>query len=1230
MKIPKKLHAFTLGLLVVIGISAAAHWQWLVLPGILTASDWWYIPNDVFKEYLTAPKILEGAVDFNPGRLTPTFDLLRVIGGVIAFYFHAFPIWERLFFLWPIALLGPVPIYIILYRRFSSALGAISGSVVYICNSYILAREISHVHIAIAYLLFAPLLFLTLDNLLSRPSIKTGALFTLAAIIFSVYEIRILYIIAIMLIAYVLYTFITKISAPSYKLFSVAQLSVIVIILAQSFWLIPFIFSHESLGYATFTERGLFQSFGTIQHSITLSDPAWTGKGYIPFTTQPIQLFLYAIPIFALLWAGIKPKGEKTKDLWFWLVVACIGAFLAKGQNAPLPDIYPWLFNHIPGFRLFRESAKFSVVADFAYAILIAASVTFLEKRKKGLAIISTLLLTGYAGIMIAPFISGRIHDLSTSYTVPDEYASFQKILTEDKNFSRSLWIPQPERFVYYSETHPKVDAGTVLSNEWKPFIVNQNDPYSLFTQPNAKALLDFGSIRYIGVPSDTTKDIYQWFGRSKKGFASLLASIPQLHSIPSSDSEIPLWENKDAKDRIYITNDVTLVDNSALEFSNLDTNKAGAFIFRPDIPDYLFSLLTQKLATNQEAKPFTIENINVENNTITTKLQLLPNSKLKTTTRDIDGDIISELYAQRTDETISLYYKIGDESRTIGTFSSASDTFIVHINGKVFPAFKPTNNEQSIGIARIKRTENRAKIYSQIEMGDTLIQDPSFEKGVPGDVGDCANEDGSTLESNGIEANLVPDATDGAQALALSAKKHLGCIFFGIHPSKNATLYSLTIDHKSKSGDAGSIKILDETAPGAQLAAQQLEKDTNWHTTEITFQAPSTFKNKITAYIYQPGSDHGGNPATTLFDNMHINAYQLLGETLFTNEEPSQKDPVVRDFQTTDVTITPQYPYEAKDVVEDGIFEQGKEYVAGDCNNINQSLPAKNGIAAHSIEDDNGHALSIKAAHQLACVGMDLSLLDPAFDYLISMRYKNTQGNPPSIALYSPNGTSIAPITLPEQNDSAWHEFRTIIHANEVAPDSTLMLYVSADTTPSEAAFDDIHMMPIPVLPDISITSANKPLKLITTEAQTINPLVHIIKSETIDRHRLLVLSSRYDEGWKLFVRPQGAPPLSWWRRILRTPPGVEISVETHIKANAFVNAWVLDPKEIQEAIGTNTLPEFTIKYAPQRFMDTGTIISVATILIYFSGVVVLILKEKLPKDKQYQSTNSYTDTEE
>ena len=56
--------------------------------------------------------------------------------------------------------------------------------------------------------------------------------------------------------------------------------------------------------------------------------------------------------------------------LWL-LVAALLFAFFAKTDNAPLGQIYDWMYLHVPGWKLFREGSKFLYIVTLAYAILI-------------------------------------------------------------------------------------------------------------------------------------------------------------------------------------------------------------------------------------------------------------------------------------------------------------------------------------------------------------------------------------------------------------------------------------------------------------------------------------------------------------------------------------------------------------------------------------------------------------------------------------------------------------------------------------------------------------------------------------------------------------------------------------------------------------------------------------------------------------------------------------------
>lgn len=1213
----KIFNRFSVSLLFVVIVSVVAHWQWFILPGIITANDWWYIHNDTLLEYLSGPRMLEEATDFSPGVLSPTFDVIRILGGIIALVTHAFPVWERIFFLWPMAALGGIPIYLLLYKRFESPLGAIAGSLVYICNSYILVKEISHVHIAVAYLLFVPLLLLAIEQILEKPSATRGAAFTAIALLFSMYEIRILYIVSLVFILYVIYSIATKRYSLSRKTLLVTACCCIVIILAQSFWLLPFILSHQSLGYTAITSRDLFPSFTTLLHAITLSEPSWTGTGHLPFTTQPITPLAYALPVLALLWIFVKPDKRTTLDLLFWISIACIGVFLSKGQMPPFPHLYPWLFENIPGFRLFRESSKFNVFTGLSYAILIAASVSSLAKRGKILPSIALFTIGAYTIATISPFITGAVRDFTTSYNVPEQYKQFQELIQQDNRFSRSLWIPSTERFVYTSTQHPAVNAGSVLHGELQPLVRNSDDPYTFFTQNNVKATLDFGAIRYIGIPLDTTDNIYHWYTRTKEEFVSLVDSVPGLHRIGDGIHSVALWENKEAKQQAYIANNVNLVYSSADNISDIGDNKDSAFLFSPDLPQDLIPQLEDTVVQNKRARPFDGENLFIDQDAIRTRINFQKEKESISTGEK--SSTTGEIFASYIDEEVVLSIGGNKKNQIIVNIPSESDNVTISVNNKQVGPFQLSKDEKSIGLFRLHRTNNTVWIYNKIESNQHIIEDPSFEKGVGGQVGDCNNINSSPIAENAISATQSSQSTDGSSSLLLSAGNHIGCVSIPIRSVDGASLYTFSIDSKHMYGTPGNIAILHETESAEKLATIELGDTDDWKQSTISFTVPPTNTAAFTAYLYQPGSSQGDTVATTLFDNIQVKTYKILGESTFNIQTQTADAFNINSFSQDGLVIHPPYTYIPKNIIKNGSFEEPASYNVGDCENTDSTSIEENGIRSNIITTDTGNALLIEGLRHVPCISIPLTNPDTAFDYLLSAKYKVLSGNAPSFRIYPQSGEYSEIIQTTKHKDEDWHEFKTVVPGDSLTPNTKLVLYAPARKEASSVVFDDVAMTSMPILPNATIQTSYKPLPTINTTLSRIGALRYTMQIDTsITTPRLLVLSNRYDEGWRLFVRPQGSPDLPWWQRILQIQPGTQLAKDTHIKANAFTNGWVLNPEEIRAAIGEET-PEFVIEYWPQRFMNLGTVVSV----ISLTGGVLLLLGSKVKKQQEDERTN-------
>lgn len=153
-------------------------------------------------------------------------------------------------------------------------------------------------------------------------------------------------------------------------------------LLINVFWVLPALIFHSNAAYDLVTVRSSigsfkFFSFANFPQTLSILHPNWPenifGKIYFmrpEFILLPIIAFL---PLFSVYRFGLKEKKESGIILFFALL-ALLGAFIAKGANAPFGEINIWLYNNFPGFLLFRDSTKFYMLTIISYSVLIPFS----------------------------------------------------------------------------------------------------------------------------------------------------------------------------------------------------------------------------------------------------------------------------------------------------------------------------------------------------------------------------------------------------------------------------------------------------------------------------------------------------------------------------------------------------------------------------------------------------------------------------------------------------------------------------------------------------------------------------------------------------------------------------------------------------------------------------------------------------------------------------------------
>ena len=287
------------------------------------------------------------------------YAFTNMIYGILGWMGVSFSIAERIVHLWPIIIVTPIGAFLFLRQYFKRRIVIVVGVLVYALNTYFLLLQTGHFRLMAAYA-FAPLIFYyyqkTLKNRTSSFAITTA----LWAFVSTGYEPRGFYVIAWMLVFYFIYTLIiqwpkevgwARVRFSGWGLLPFGILGLLV-----SPWVLGLLASGEFVDSALL-DRGIFGSeFLDLPHALTLMHPFWTGSVPSVFTTQMIPIFFWLIPFLA--WMGFLLHRKNVEAAFFFLLLL-LGVLVTKQTSAPFEDLYPWLYDHIPGFKAFREASKF-------------------------------------------------------------------------------------------------------------------------------------------------------------------------------------------------------------------------------------------------------------------------------------------------------------------------------------------------------------------------------------------------------------------------------------------------------------------------------------------------------------------------------------------------------------------------------------------------------------------------------------------------------------------------------------------------------------------------------------------------------------------------------------------------------------------------------------------------------------------------------------------------------
>lgn len=566
----KKIFKF-IPLIALLGIIFLIFKAWF-LPGLISAGDLWPYSNSIY----SSRSFIPFAWDLNNGDglgmfvapllwIYVNFGLPTTILG--QWLNLSWSVIERVWYLFPFLIFSFYFSKRLFAKIFSKNNFSLLSASIYTLNTYILmvvgGGQIAG--IGIAYSIIPLILFIFIEvfeNLEKNKktlykSVLAGAVLSAQ----SIFDIRITYItLAAIFVLWIFKILKNKNDFLKLVLFMFVVPGIIMFLL-NAFWIIPTALSGrnpvQDMGSAYSSLSAVkFFSFAKLEDAISLLHPNWPENifGKVGFLKPEFLL----LPVLAFLSLSFLKKESEAKRTFviFFASLGILGAFLAKGANDPFGSLYLWLFDHLPGFIMFRDSSKWYVLIALSYSMLIPYSLEkiyeFLKTKKSLVKFVPLGFMFAvivYFLFLIRPAFLGQLNGTFKSVVIPSEYIKLEKYLSTQDNFFRTLWLPSTQRFAYYSNNHPAVPAQIYFNKQ------NLKDLINDLKSKDAEQTLEESSIKYVIIPYDSQGEIF--LKDRKYDNDSYLKTIKDVSSITwlkrvSGFVKVAVFEVKSPKDHFW------------------------------------------------------------------------------------------------------------------------------------------------------------------------------------------------------------------------------------------------------------------------------------------------------------------------------------------------------------------------------------------------------------------------------------------------------------------------------------------------------------------------------------------------------------------------------------------------------------------------------------------------------------------------------------------------------
>lgn len=347
-----------------------------------------------------------------------------------------------------------------------------------------------------------------------RQLIPVGLLYALITL----FDVRIAFLV---IVAQAFYILVVSFRSPGRLVISViVSMAPVIAITAllHAVWILPMvIYRFSPYTYVLTKSSGagsfIFYSFASFSNALSVLHPNWPENvfGKVSFF-RPEFLFIPLIAFAGFLGIGSERLNSNRRIILYCGLLAMIGVFLSKGAQEPLGEVNTWLYLFMPGFSVFRDPTKFYLYVLLGYLVLIPSGLAYiasfitkyLARGKTNIALGAVLLCFILIwGWTIRDAIAGNLGGTFLPSKVPNEYVTLSAMISPQQNFFRTLWYPRQQRFTYYTNLHPAVEANHFFQ------ATNSAELADKVSSPDAQEKVQSAAIKYVIVPYDSVGEIF-------------------------------------------------------------------------------------------------------------------------------------------------------------------------------------------------------------------------------------------------------------------------------------------------------------------------------------------------------------------------------------------------------------------------------------------------------------------------------------------------------------------------------------------------------------------------------------------------------------------------------------------------------------------------------------------------------------------------------------------------